>query len=74
MNETNQIRQSELRDIVAKLPGKNNADRLRECARLLHCKPNTIRGWLLEVPHRHIPERQLSLLKDAVARTESVAA
>jgi len=69
MNDTNLKRQIELRTIVAALPGKNNADRLRECARLLHCKPNTVRGWLLDEPYRHIPDRQLALLRDAVART-----
>jgi hypothetical protein len=68
MTDSPENRQAQLRAIVAKLPGRTNADRLRECAALLHMQPNTIRGWLLAKPYRHVPERQLRLLRDAVAK------
>lgn len=65
---TPQQRQAALRAIIAALPEPKNADRLRRVAAALHIQPNTVRGWLLQKPHRHVSERQLALLRDALTK------
>lgn len=41
---------------------------MRRIAEILHIREGTVRGWLLKDPHRHIPARQLGMLKDALRK------
>jgi len=59
-------RQDELRQILARLPEPTNIARMRRIAEILHIREGTVRGWLLKDPYRHIPARQLGMLKDAL--------
>lgn len=61
-------RQDELRQILTGLPEPTNIARMRRIAEILHIREGTVRGWLLKDPYRHIPARQLGMLKDALRK------
>lgn len=66
MTLTPEQRQAEFNRLFESLPGPRNVDRLRQVAKILHLRENTVRIWRLANPPRTIPQRSLGILRDAL--------
>jgi len=66
---TPEQRQAEFRTLFDRLPGPKNADRIRQAAKILHLRENSIRIYRMANPPRVITDRSLAILRAALPST-----
>lgn len=54
------MKQPRKRDVLSLIRKAGGKDAV---ANLLHCQPRTVEGWMMDYPHRHMPESKKQILK-----------
>ncbi|HET8695559.1 MAG TPA: hypothetical protein VFM33_12875 [Aquabacterium sp.] len=59
-------RHAEFNALFARMPGRNNTERLRNVCVAADVKPGTVRQWRMTNPHRVPSEQVLKLMRLAI--------
>lgn len=67
MTQDQQRRKAEFDKLFDSLPGKN-VEKIRQVAKMLCCRENTVRIYRLKEPTRFIPDGKLQILRREIER------